>query len=250
VLDDLPVRVTKRERVNDGAAWACEDALMASTLRSGAVQRVLERLHAKARTEDPIAKDRVAVRERELGRRLSPPERYELYGEASLAITVEVGELYYLLAVAQRTHKIVEFGCSHGISTIYLAAALRDTGGDGWIVTTEILPAKAAATGRNLTEAGLSDLVEVRVGDARDTLTDLADPVDMLVLDGRNDLYITIFDLVSPRLAPEALIAADLGRGDPHLEAYQRHVRHVRAGFHSVTLPVDAGIELTVLVGR
>ena len=221
-----------------------------STLRSLRVRGVLERLHARARVEDPIAKERVATRERELGERLSVPARYELYGDAPLAITTETGELYYVLAVAQRAHRIVEFGSSHGISTIYLAAALRDTGSVGVLVTTEILPAKAAATERNLTEAGLSDLVEVRTGDARDTLTQLAAPVDMLVLDGRNDLYVTIFDLISPRLAPTGVVIADLGRDDPDLEAYQRHVRHARAGFHSVTLPVDAGIELTVPIGR
>ncbi len=223
---------------------------MASTLRSPQVRGVLERLHAKARIEDPIAKNRVAARERELGQRLSVPERYELYGEAPLAIAAETGELYYLLAVAQRARTIVEFGSSHGISTIYLAAALRDTGSDGLLVTTEILPAKAAATERNLTEAGLSDLVQIRTGDARDTLAELADPVDMLVLDGRNDLYVAIFDLVNPQLAPTALVVADLGPDDPDLEAYQRHVRHPCAGFHSVTLPVDEGIELTVPIGR
>jgi predicted O-methyltransferase YrrM len=223
---------------------------VASTLRSEPVQGVLKRLQAKARTEDPIAKERVNARERELGRRLSAPERYELYGDAPLAITAEAGELYYLLAVARRAQRIVEFGASHGISTIYLAAALRDNGRTGSIVTTEILPAKAATTARNLTEAGLSDLVEVRLGDARDTLSHLADPVDMLVLDGRNDLYVAIFDLVAPRLTPAALIVADLERDAPDLEAYQRHVRDREAGFHSVTLPVDAGIELTVPVGQ
>ena len=182
-----------------------------STLASERVATVLERLHAKARVEDAQAKQRVHARESELGVRLAAPQRYELYGDAPLAITPEVGELYYLLVSARRASRIVEFGASHGISTIYLACTLRDLGGAGSLVTTEILPAKAEATRRKLAKARLHDLVEIRVGDARETLRDLAQPVDILVLDGRNELYIPILQLVEQQLALNALIIAVLG---------------------------------------
>lgn len=219
---------------------------MTCTLTSERVAAVLERLHAKARVEDPQAKQRVQTCEAELGVRLTPPQRYELYGDAPLAITPEVGELYYLLATTRQANRIVEFGASHGISTIYLASALRDLGG-GSLITTEILPAKAEASRQNLAEAGLDDLVEILLGDARDTLRYFDNSVDLLVLDGRNDLYIEILDLVEPRLAPHALILADLGKDDPDLQAYQRHVRQSDGRYHSITLPLDAGVELTVL---
>lgn len=81
------------------------------------------------------------MREAKLGRRLDPAERYELYGDAPLAITREVGHLYYLMAGSSRVRSVVEFGASQGISTIYLAAALHDTGG-GRIISTEICLAK------------------------------------------------------------------------------------------------------------
>jgi predicted O-methyltransferase YrrM len=220
---------------------------VASSLNSAQVESVLARLHAKARTEDPVAKERVAARESELGVRLSAPERYELYDQAPLAITEETGELYYVLVVARRPRLIVEFGASHGISTIYLAAALRDSGG-GALITTEILATKAAAAEANLAEAGLADFVDVRLGDARETLAGLADPVDMLVLDGRNDLYVSILETVRPRLTQGAIIVADLGLQDPDLQAYQQHVRQAAPELASTTLPVDAGIELTVAV--
>lgn len=219
---------------------------MRSTLASDRVATVLERLHATARVEDPQAKQRVQAREADLGVRLAPPQRYELYGDAPLAIAPEVGELYYLLARTRRASRIVEFGASHGISTIYLACALRDLDGSGTLITTEILPTKAEATRRNIADAGLDGVVEMRTGDARDTLRDLDDPVDILVLDGRNDLYIPILELVEPHLAPNALVLADLGKGDPHLQAYQRHLRQPGEGYHSITLPLDAGIELSV----
>ena len=125
---------------------------MSSTLTSDAVASVLRRLHAKANVADELAKQRVGDREAEIGRRLSAPERYELYGDAPLVISREVGELYYVLAVSRRARLIVEFGASHGISTIYLAAGIRD-GGRGSLITTELLPQKAQAARQNLAEA-------------------------------------------------------------------------------------------------
>jgi predicted O-methyltransferase YrrM len=216
-----------------------------STLASETVRAVLDRLHRHADIEDAEAKQRVQAREAELGVRLPPPTRYELYGNAPLAIARDVGQLYYLLATSHRAETIVEFGASHGISTIYLAAALRDRG-RGSLITTELLPGKAETARRNLTDAGLEDIVEICVGDALQTLTDLTEPVDVLVLDGRNDQYLAVLGLVEPRLAPNALVLADLGKNDPDLLAYQNHVRQRDNGYVSMELPLDAGIELSV----
>jgi predicted O-methyltransferase YrrM len=217
---------------------------MSSTLTSDSVASVLRRLHAKADAEDHVAKQRVHDREAEIGRRLSAPERYELYGDAPLAISDEVGELYYVLAMSRRARLTVEFGASHGISTIYLAAGIRDAG-RGSLITTELLPQKAQAVRQNLAEAQLDDLVEIRVGDATKTLEDLVGPVDVLVLDGRNDQYVTILQLVEPQLAPNALVLADLGKDDPDLRRYQSHVRDADNGYFSIELPLDAGVEIS-----
>jgi predicted O-methyltransferase YrrM len=169
---------------------------MTSSLGSGRVAAVLERLRTRARIEDPQARQRVREREAELGARLGPAQRYALYGDAPLAIAPEVGELYYALVMARRAGGIVEFGASHGMSTIYLACALRDLAG-GTLITTEIVPDKAEATRSNLVEAGLDDL----------------------------------------------------GTDDPDLQAYQRHLRRPGGGYHSTTLPLDAGLELSVRIG-
>jgi predicted O-methyltransferase YrrM len=74
--------------------------------------------------------------------------------------------------------------------------------------------------------------------------------VDVLVLDGRNDQYVPVLELVRPRLAPSAVVLADLGRDDPDLAEYQRHVRRERGGFASLELPLDAGVELSVAAPR
>jgi predicted O-methyltransferase YrrM len=216
------------------------------TLRSTAVTRVLERLYARSAAEDEPAKRRVRDRETELGTRLSQEQRYELYGEAPLAIEREVGELLHLLTLTRRPRTAIEFGSSHGISTLYLASALRDCGGT--LITTELLPTKARITRENLIEAGVDDHVDVRVGDARDTLGHLDHQVDMVFLDGRNDLYLDVLRLLEPQLASTALIAADLNVEDPDLRPYLQYVRDPVNGYLSVEIPLDAGVELSVRV--
>jgi predicted O-methyltransferase YrrM len=215
------------------------------TLRSASVAPVLDRIYAVAAREDEAAKARVRAREREVGRRLSQAQRYELYDDAPQAITREVGELAYVLALGEEGRRIVEFGASHGASTIFLAAALRDSGG-GAILTTESHPGKAEAAHRNLADAGLRDLVELRVGDARQTLGTLAEPVDLLFLDGRNDLYADVLKLVEPLLRRNALVVADLSADDPDLLPYLRHVRAANHGYLSIEVPLGSGVEISV----
>lgn len=206
---------------------------------------VLDRLHADADIEDDAASERVRALEAQMGgERLAPGERYEVYGDAPLAIIREVGELLYALAVRAKARQIVEFGTSLGVSTVYLAAAVRDLGG-GLIVTSECRVNKARLAVRNLADADLGDLVELRVGDALDTLTDLAEPVDLLFLDGRNDLYLPVLELVEPHLSPGALVVADLSAQDPDLIPFLEHVRDPRNGYTSICVPLDDGLELS-----
>jgi predicted O-methyltransferase YrrM len=220
---------------------------MPDTLRTEPARTVLATLRSRAAHEDPAAKARVSEREGVLGRRLAAAERYELYLEAPLAVSPPVGELFQLLATASAPGTIVEFGASHGISTLYLAAGLRD-GGGGSLITTELMPVKAKAAEENLKRAGLSDLVEVRLGDALHTLSDLSGPIDLLVLDGRNDQYVPVLELLRARLSAPALVLADLGSDDPDLIAYQAHMRRPESGFHSLELPLGHGVEVSARV--
>jgi predicted O-methyltransferase YrrM len=218
-----------------------------STLRSPSVAAVLDRIHTAAAVEDERARQRVHTREATLGRRLPQAQRYELYGEAPLAIKREVGRLLYVLALGAPDRLLVEFGASHGASTVYLAAALSDSGG-GLVITTERHPAKAKTLKRNLTDAGLTALVEIRVGDALQTLGTLAEPVDLLFLDGSNDAYLQVLELVEPCMRRNALVIADLSAEDPDLLPYLDHVRNADNGYVSVEVPLEAGIELSARV--
>jgi predicted O-methyltransferase YrrM len=208
------------------------------------VTNVLDRLHAAAEAEDELAKQRVRAREVELGERLGQAERYELYGDAPLAITREVGELLYMLALSRRARWIAEFGASLGISTIYLAAAVADYG-VGSLITTELRPSKAEIAHQNLEEAGLADLVELRLGDAQQTLVDLPGFVDLLFLDGRNDLYLPVLRLVERHLASDALVVADLSTEDPDLHPYLEYIHNPDNGYFSIEIPLDAGAALS-----
>jgi predicted O-methyltransferase YrrM len=226
---------------------------MPGALTSPTVAAVLGRLHEQARAEDAAVRERVVRWMQDAGRAPTPAERYgQIYGDAPLAIVPEVGRLYHALlltAARGRAINVVEFGASHGISTIYVAAALRDAGA-GRLITTELRATKAALLRVNLEQAGLDDLVEIRVGDALETLAVLPASVTALVLDGRNDQYEAVYRLLEPRLAADALVIADLSADDADIERYQQFIRDPARGYASVELPLDAGVEVSLRLGH
>jgi predicted O-methyltransferase YrrM len=205
---------------------------------------VLRAVRAYAEVEDALARERVSAREATAGSRIATAERYEVYGAAPpLAVSPAVGELLYALTAARRPRLAVEFGTSHGISAIYLAAALRDAGG-GRLISSELLPEKAAASNANLVAAGLAELVEIRTGDALETLRDIAG-IDLLFLDGRNDLYLAVLRALEPVLAPNALVLADMSAGDPDLVPYCAHVRAEDGPYRSQLMLGESGLEVS-----
>lgn len=178
------------------------------------IQRVIDRLYAETIDQDP------EVRSAALGRGLANEGQkgfYEAMIDARMPVTPEFGNLLYVMARASGARHIIEFGTSFGVSTLFLAAALRENGG-GRIVSTELFPAKAERAEANLREAGLADLVEIRVGDARDALgRGKDDAIDLIVLDAAKDLYLDVLHLLEPRLRGGGLVVsdrADLDGGD------------------------------------
>ena len=158
-----------------------------------------------------------------------------------LPVSRETGALLYMLARSRGATSIVEFGTSFGISTLHLAAALRDNGG-GRLITSEFEPSKVARARQNLAEGGLIDLVEIREGDALETLrTGLPATIDLLLLDGAKSLYRDILDLVEDRLRPGALIVAD---NIDYCPDYLAHIRSAASGYISVPFADD--IELSM----
>jgi len=176
----------------------------------------------------------------------SKTEYLEFYGrmkDLPLAVSRETGTLLYMLARGCRARTVVEFGTSFGISTLYLAAALRDNGG-GRLITSEFEPSKVEHARNNLTAAGLADLVEIREGDALKTLSgDLPETIDLLLLDGAKGLYPEILSLVESRLRPGAFILAD---DADHSPEYLAWVRSPANGYLSTPFAKD--LELSIRV--
>jgi predicted O-methyltransferase YrrM len=166
---------------------------------------------------------------------------YSRMKDFHLAVSPETGTLLYMLARSIGARSVVEFGTSFGISTLHLAAALRDNGG-GRIISTEFEPSKIAHARENLTAAGLSDLVEIREGDALKTLAkDLPDTIDLVLLDGAKPLYPGVLSLVENHLRVGALIVADNADWCPD---YLARVRSPVAGYLSV--PFAGDVELSM----
>src|ERR1700742_3405642 len=169
---------------------------------------------------------------------------YGLLKDQPLAVSRDTGTLLYMLARSVRARNIIEFGTSFGISTLHLAAALRDNGG-GHLITSEFEPCKVARARDNLTAGGLIDLVEIREGDALQTLSaDLPETVDLLLLDGAKALYPEILSLMESRLRPGAFIVADDADYSPD---YLARVRSPANGYLST--PFAGDVELSMRIG-
>ena len=219
-----------------------------TTLTESPVAPLLDRLFHQAEAVSPFALPGIAAlspeeRERMMRSKTEYLDFYALLKDAPLPVSRETGRLLYMLARSTRATAIVEFGTSFGISTLHLAAALRDNGG-GRLVTTEFEPSKVARARKNLEEAGLHDLVEIRVGDALQTLSrDLSSSIDLLLLDGAKSLYPEILTLVEARLRPGAAIVADNADDSP---AYLTRVRAVDGGYLSI--PFARDVELSIRI--
>ena len=219
-----------------------------TTLTTAPLRPLLDRLFDEAEAAEAVTSLAIAdLSDEQRSRMLRSKADYrDLYGRlknAPLAVSRETGVLLYMLARSSRARTIVEFGTSFGLSTLHLAAALRDNGG-GRLITTEFEPSKVTRARDNLTAGGLVDLVEIRGGDALQTLgTDLPETIDLLLLDGAKALYPEILNLVESRLKPGAFIVADNADYSPD---YLARVRSPANGYMSTPFADDVELSMRV----
>ncbi|MBI0325723.1 O-methyltransferase [Burkholderia plantarii] len=220
-----------------------------STLTTAPLAPLLARLFEEADAAAPaLGRAVAALPDGELSRLMRSKTDYlDFYGrmkELPLPVSRDTGTLLYQLARGGGARTIVEFGTSFGISTLHLAAALRDNGG-GRLITSEFEPSKIARARHNLTAGGLIDLVEIREGDALHTLAaDLPAHVDLLLLDGAKSLYPEILALIEPRLRPGAFVVADNAEHSPE------YLARVRAPGHGyLSTPFGGDVELSMRLG-
>ena len=219
---------------------------MTNTLTSAPVAPLLHRLFAQA--DEARAGLRAMAAELppgELARLMQSKTDYiEFYTrlkDQPLPVSRATGTLLYMLARHAGARAIVEFGTSFGLSTLHLAAALRDNGG-GHLITCEFEPSKVERARENLAAGELTDLVEIRVGDALQTLRDgLPDAIDLVLLDGAKALYPQILDLLESRLRPGALVVADNADDSPE---YLARVRAPGGGWLSTPFAEDVEVSM------
>jgi len=217
-----------------------------TTLTSAPVAPLLDRLFAEAEAASPMnSPAAAALSPDDLARLMRSKTDYaDFYGQMkdyALAVSRETGRLLYMLARNQKARTVVEFGTSFGLSTLHLAAALRDNGG-GVVITSEFEPSKTARARRNLADGGLIDLVEIREGDALQTLAvDLPEVIDLVLLDGAKALYADVLDRLERRLRPGALIIADNADYCPE---YLDRVRAPGGGYLSVPFAEDVELSM------
>jgi len=176
-----------------------------------------------------------------MGRPIGFSGDMSFYDDKLMPIEPGQGELLYLMARARGVRCAVEFGTSFGVSTIYLASAVRDAGAGGRVIGTELAPGKVVAARSNIAAAGLAAYVEIMEGDARTNLRHLGEPVDILLLDGWPALAMEVLQIVEPRLADGALVIVDnIGQFPGDLRAVVEHLTQ-SPRYRSSILPMRGG---------
>jgi predicted O-methyltransferase YrrM len=161
-------------------------------------------------------------------------------------IPPSTGRFLFALAASNPGCQILELGGSRGYSTIWLAAGARVN--EGWVVSAEHDPAKCVAWRQNISEAGLDDWASLVEDDARGVIDVVQEPPDLVFIDAEKEDYDELYALVRSKLEPGAVVVADnvLSHADALGEYSQR--RQSDPTVSSVTLPLDNGLEITVVL--
>ena len=208
------------------------------------MEAVLERLHTLADDGDEALGER--ARNDPAWKTASSEQKATMLQDALLPVSRDAGRFLYAVTRSISAKRVVEFGTSFGVSTIYFAAAMRDNGG-GTVIGSELETGKVAKATQHLEEAGLSEYAEIRPGDAMQTLRDTGGTIDVLFLDGWKELYLDVLHLTLPSLRPGSVVLADdVSLFPDQLAPYLDYVRNPSHGFVSVALPIGDGIEYSL----
>jgi predicted O-methyltransferase YrrM len=170
-----------------------------------------------------------------------------------VAIDPDKAQFCYQLCRALDVHRAVEAGTSFGVSTLYIAAALRDnavsSGGRRVVIGTEYEAAKVQTARTNFAAANLDEFVDLREGDLRETLRDVGGPVDFVLIDIWTRMARPALELVAPHLRPGAIVICDNTEScRDEYDEYFAFIAGPRNRLRTMTLPFRGGLELTVRV--
>jgi predicted O-methyltransferase YrrM len=216
-----------------------------SVIRDPELERLLDGLHARSDAQVAV------LRSYETERTQQTPigEVKAFLSDKLVALDRDKADLCYQLCRASDARRIVEIGTSFGVSTLYLAAAVRDNiraaGGNGAVIGTEYESAKASAARAHFAEAGLSGCIDLREGDLRETLKEIEGPMDFMLVDIWIGMARPALELVTPHLRPGAIVVCD--NTEKYRNEYSDYFAFLEeSGFRTMTLPFDGGLELSV----
>jgi len=212
------------------------------------IDTLLDRLYAQNADQDAALGSYFAARaaDESMNWREFDAQTNQFLSDKLVALDRDKAEFCYQVCRALRARRIVEAGTSFGVSTLFLAAAVRDNGG-GVVIGTEYEPEKAKAARANLAEAGLSDFIDLREGDLRETLRATGGPVDFMLVDIWAPMARPALELVAPSLRDGAVVICD--NTAQFREAYDHYFEFINDPanrLRTMTLPFEGGLEFTV----
>jgi predicted O-methyltransferase YrrM len=224
------------------------------------IDRLLDRLYAQHAAQDEAVAGYFTARAAEgsLDWNRFDQRTNEFLKDKMIALERPKAEFCYQVCRALGARRIVEAGTSFGVSTLFLAAAVRDNlrqshgkhldeGGPPIVIGTEHEPEKARIARGHFAEAGLSDLIDLREGDLRETLRDLHGLVDFALIDIWTPMARPALELIAPQLREGAVVISD--NTQQFREGYREYFEFIRDppnGLRTMTLPFEGGLEFTV----
>jgi len=166
--------------------------------------------------------------------------------ERARQVVRTTGQFLFALVAPQADCGVLELGGSRGYSTIWLAAGVSQLGGR--VLSFENDQRKIEAWHRNIEEAGLADWAELVEGDALELLPSLEDVFDVVFIDAEKEDYEQLFQLARTKVEPGALVVADNITSHPDPLAFYAAARQNDPTLESVTVPLDRGLELSVVL--
>lgn len=162
----------------------------------------------------------------------------ELYAN----VPVADGTMLRLLTEAVNAKHVVEIGTSTGLSGMWFAMALENTGGK--LTTFELDPSRAALARTHFKRAGVDRLVTVIEGDAHKNLASLKGPVDVVFIDAEKEGYVDYLKTMLPLVRPGGLILAH------NFEMAPDYVRAVSTNPDLATVFYTQGNQLAVTLKK
>jgi len=225
---------------------------MVSLLNDPKLEGLLDRLHDQSDLQVDETNSGFERREQEIS--INHENYYDdamqlFLSDKMVALDRDKAQFCYLLCRSLNAKRVVEAGTSFGVSTLYLAAAVRDNQVEnGVVIGTEYEPTKVEIARANFKEAGLADFIDLREGDLRQTLQGIGGPVDFMLVDIW-EVALPALEIVSPSLRPGAIVACDNTAVDAaEYHDYFEFVNDSRNRFRTMTIPFEGGFELSVRV--